>query len=312
MNESVSIVVPCYNEESCILEFDRRINSIFSKVVNLNVELIYINDGSDDLTEELLLSLEPLSHGNVRTVVTLSRNWGHQAAIECGMRLSTGQAIITIDADLQDPPEVIVELIERFNQGYDVVLAKRSVRIGETFFKKVSAKLWYKIINYLSDTELNPDVGDFRLLSRKALNALLKLEESTPYFRGLVNWIGFRSTEVEYMRDARYAGKTKYTFSKMWNLALSGVTSFTMKPLRVPFYARLLALPIAFFMSVYLVIEKITHSQQITPGYTSIVIISLWSFGIQMFTLGVIGEYLAKNFMQTKSRPRYLIQSISK
>jgi len=306
----ISIVVPCFNEEDSICEFDRRITSVFLAREDLHFELLYINDGSTDATESLLKNLPSLTKQNYRVLVNLSRNWGHQAAIECGMRLAKGDATITIDSDLQDPPELILELIEEFHRGFDVVLAKRSARAGESAFKKTTAKFFYKFIDSLSDTKLDTDVGDFRLLSRRALDSLLRLEESNPYFRGLVKWIGFPSKQIEYARDARYAGETKYSLSKMWNLALSGITSFTMRPLRIPFYASLLVLPVAFIMTLYLIVEKIVSPTLVTPGYTSIVIILLWSFGVQMFTLGVIGEYLAKNFVQTKSRPRYLIQSI--
>jgi len=300
-------VVPVFNEEEGIAHFHMRLTRLMASIPEKNFEVIYVDDGSADESKEIIRGLLGQASGFACKLVSLSRNFGHQAAIECGMRLSRGDAIVTIDADLQDPPEVIALMVEKFDSGFDVVLAHRLNRKGESIFKKFTAKLWYLIIDFLSDVKLSRDVGDFRLLSRKALDSLLSIQEASPYYRGLVSWIGFRSTTVDYIRDARFAGKTKYTLAKMWNLALSGLTNFSLRPLRIPFFASLITLPIALILTIFLIYEKFVSSVNAVPGYTSIVIILLWSFGIQMFTLGVIGEYLAKNFVQSKSRPRFLV-----
>ena len=300
-----SIVVPCFNEADCIGEFHRRLSNVMAGLRD-SWEVVYINDGSSDATMRLLEDLQR-ADGRV-ALVNLSRNFGKEIALTAGLDHTKGQAVIVIDADLQDPPEVIPELVAVWRQGFDMVYAQRRARLGETWLKKVTAAAFYGVMQRVGGgISMPPNTGDFRLMSRRATNALLQLREQHRFMKGLFAWVGFPSRAVEYDREPRHAGTTSWNYWKLWNLAVEGITGYTVAPLKVATY---LGLAVAAFAIIYagVVVGRTLMFGNTVPGYPSLMTATLFMGGIQLMTLGIIGEYLGRVFNEEKQRPLYIVQ----
>lgn len=302
--ETLSIVVPAYNEELVIAEFHRRISAVLDEI-NLPAEIIYINDGSKDKTSSILLELRKKDPRI--SLIELSRNFGKEIAMTAGLNYSKGSAVVVIDADLQDPPELITELIERWREGYDVVYAKRSSREGETYLKKTTSYLFYRVIKKLNRVDIPSDTGDFRLLSRRAVEAINLLPEQHRFMKGLFAWIGFRQIAVNYRRDIRFAGESKWNYWTLWLLALEGITSFTIAPLKIASYVGISVAFGAFIYAIWIIYKTLTFGDPIA-GFPTLITIILFLGGLQLLTLGIIGEYLGRMFNESKRRPLYLVQ----
>jgi glycosyltransferase involved in cell wall biosynthesis len=300
----LSIVVPCYNEAAVLAEFHRRIVAVCAGIADSEFELIYTDDGSIDETPVILRQLQA-SDERVR-VVALSRNFGHQVAVSAGLEHAAGDVAVIIDADLQDPPEVIPELLARWRDGYQVVYGMRTERPGETVFKLWTAKLFYRIINRLSKVKLPLDVGDFRLLDRKVIDVLLAMPERDRFLRGMVSWIGFRQVAVMYKRAERSAGASKYPLWKMLRFAADGVLSFSLTPLRLALWVGFLSIALAFAGIVYALIIRL-YTNDWVRGWTSIFTAVLFIGGAQLVTLGIIGEYIGRIYAEVKRRPLYVV-----
>jgi dolichol-phosphate mannosyltransferase len=309
----VSIVAPVYNEESVILEFFQRIEAIlpiFMDKFNINrdnIEILLINDGSVDGSFDLLKCISDNNTGY--KLIDLSRNYGHQIAITAGIENSQGDAIVIIDVDLQDPPEIILPLYEKFLEGYDVVNAVRTKREGESFFKIITAKLFYRVLNKLTHVDIPLDTGDFRIINRRVADTLNQMREKQRFVRGMISWVGFKQTGIPYNRDKRYAGKTKYPLNKMIKLALDGITSFSSFPLRLSSYLGFMAAFFGFIYSVVVLYTKL-FTDTAVPGWASINCVVLFLGGAQLICLGMIGEYLSRIYDEAKARPLYLIAGI--
>lgn len=299
----LSIIVPCFNEEEVIEETYRRITGIYPKL-GMDVELIFVNDGSKDKTMQKLTEFTHLSP-DVK-VLSFSRNFGHQRAITAGMDYSSGDAVIVIDADLQDPVEVIVQMVEKWREGYEVVYGKRIGRKGESAFKKATAKIFYRLLNRLSEAQIPTDVGDFRLIDRKVCDTLKRMPERSRYVRGLVAWLGFKTAFVEYVREPRFAGKTKYPLARMLKLASDGVISFSYKPLKIASFSGVLVSIISFIYLLYVLYAGLFTDNTIS-GWTSTMAVLLFMCGIILSVLGIIGEYIARIYEEVKARPIYVI-----
>lgn len=298
-----SVIVPLFNEEAVVCETHKRLSAVMSQTDG-EYEIIFVNDGSRDSTETLVKQI--MQNDSHVCLINFSRNFGHQTAISAGMDNARGQAIVVIDADLQDPPEVILEMIARWKEGYDVVYGKRSVREGETVFKKATAKIFYRFLASLTDIDIPTDTGDFRLIDRKVCDAMKTLKEKNRYIRGLVSWLGFKQTSVTYVRKERFAGETKYPLKKMLSFAGDAVTSFSDKPLKIAGYAGYLLSFISFIYLLYVVIRKITVGD-FGEGWASIVAINLFFNGVILIVLGIMGEYIGRIYDECKNRPLYVI-----
>lgn len=302
----ISVVVPCFNEEDGIAECHRRLTEIL-RGFDTWYEIVYVDDGSSDSTPAKLAALHA-SDPNV-TVIELSRNFGHQPAVTAGLEAARGQVVVIIDADLQDPPEVIARMLEKWAEGYEVVYGVRESRDGESGFKLWSAKLFYRLINALSDVAIPLDSGDFRLLDRKAVEAMKSMPERHRLLRGMCSWIGFRQCGVKYARAARFAGTTKYPFRKMLRLALDGVASFSTVPLRVLALVGVASAALALLGIIYaLVVRLFTHSW--VAGWTISFIGLLFLGGLQMISIGIVGEYVGRIYNEAKHRPLYIARSV--
>lgn len=299
-----SIIVPLYNEEEVIGESYKRIKAVMEETKE-DYEIIFINDGSRDQTEHLakeICSKDP----NIK-LINFSRNFGHQPAITAGMRESSGEAIIIIDADLQDPPSVMLKMIEKWKEGYDVVYGKRIKRSGETFFKKMTAKMYYRLLTRITDVKIPVDVGDFRLIDRSVCNALNDLPERNRYVRGLVSWVGYKQTFVEFEREERFSGETKYPLSKMIKLAVDGITGFSNKPLKLASTLGYIVSCFGFIYLIIILIQKLFTDTTI-QGWTSIIGLLLILNGVTLIMLGVLGEYVGRIYDEIKARPVYIIK----
>lgn len=303
--KSLSIVIPCYNEEEVLGELQRRL-SVVVDGFRIPTEIILIDDGSKDATWEMM---KDLSKKDPRyKVIKLSRNFGHQLALTCGLEQAKGDVIVILDADLQDPPELIPDMIELWKNGFDVVYGLRTKRSGETFLKKFFAFAFYRSIEKITKIKIPRDTGDFRLMDRKALNALLQLKEKHRFIRGMVSWVGFNQTPIPYQRPERFAGETKYPFKKSLMLAFDAITSFSYAPLRLATY---LGTAISAFAFVYIVVVIVLKFLDINLlGYTSMMASILLLGGVQLIVLGIIGEYVGRIFEQGQNRPLYLIDDI--
>jgi glycosyltransferase involved in cell wall biosynthesis len=297
----LSVVAPVFDEQELVEEFIAR---TVAAVADYEFELVLVNDGSSDATPELL-DRAAAADPRVR-VVHLSRNFGHQAALTAGLEHAVGDAVAMIDADLQDPPELIPDMIARWSQGADVVYAVREQREGETAFKLASASWFYKLFDKLAQVDLEPNSGDFRLLDRGALDALLAMTERSRFLRGMTVWVGFNQTAVSYQRDARHAGETKYTLRKMLRFSLDAITSFSHLPLQLATYAGMLSAGLAFIAIPVVIILRIFDSY--LPGFGAITIAILLLGGIQLIALGVIGEYVGRIYDEVKHRPLYIVR----
>jgi len=305
--ELCSIVLPVFNEEDGILYFHAELVAEISKLTSYYFEIIYVDDGSTDSTYQKINGFKKNQENHRVLIKKLSRNFGHQSAILAGLESSAGKKIVTMDSDGQDPPNCIGKLLEASELGYEIVYAKRTSRKGESAFKKVSAFLFYRLLSRISDSEIQLDTGDFRLVSRKALEAILRSQDQNLYLRGLVSWVGFKSTSVEYLRDERRFGKTKYPLRKMIELALRGVASFSVRPLRISFYGSGVVATLSMFGSIYLIVEKIINPEDTIPGYTTLAVLLLWSLTFQLFCIGLIGEYVGRSIQESRQRPQYIL-----
>jgi dolichol-phosphate mannosyltransferase len=302
----VSVVAPVFNEEEGIAEFYERTTKAMEAISPpVRHELVFVNDGSSDGSLDVLRKIAA-SDRRAR-VVDLSRNFGHQLAITSGIDNAEGDAVVVIDADLQDPPEVIAEMIQRWRDGFKVVYGVRTERAGENRFKLWTAKKFYRTLNRLSDTPLPVDSGDFRLLDRQVVDALCQLREENRYIRGMVSWIGFSQTAVEYARDPRYAGETKYTLRKMVRFAVDGITSFSEKPLRVSIQVGIITCFIALVLASIIVVGKVLEPDSALPGYASLMVVVLFFGGVQLLSIGLLGEYVGRIYRESKGRPLYFV-----
>ncbi|MDA8173482.1 MAG: glycosyltransferase family 2 protein [Nitrospiraceae bacterium] len=300
----LSIVVPVFNEEESISEFYTRLAAVMEKI-GRDYEIIFVNDGSADGT---LAALEAFRQKDKRVrVVDFSRNFGHQIAITAGMDFARGQAIVILDSDLQDPPEVIAEFVAKWDEGYEVVYGIRRKREGETTFKKLTATVFYRMLSGMSDINIPVDAGDFRLMDRKVVLALGEVRERNRYVRGLTSWVGFRQTGVPYLRDKRYAGSTKYPLAKMIKFALDAFVSFSNTPLRLAMYFGFASAALSFTYLVYILLLKI-FSGRLVQGWGSLIAAVLFLGGIQLISLGIIGEYVGRINDEIKKRPLYILR----
>ena len=303
----VSVVVPCYNEEEVLLECHSQITSVLEAYCGEDYEIVYVNDGSKDRTEEILRSIHGIS-GRVRAVM-LSRNFGHQAAVTSGLTAARGQCAVIIDADLQDPPAVIPQMLARWREGYQVVYGIRESRAGESGFKLWTAQLFYRVINRLADVEIPLDSGDFRLLDRQAISAMLSMPERHRLLRGMSSWIGFRQFGLKYARSARFAGTTKYPIGKMLNLALDGIFSFSTVPLRFVTILGLVTAAAAASGILYSLIVRIFTPHWVA-GWATLILAVLFMGGVEMFCFGILGEYIGRIYTEIKQRPLFLIREV--
>jgi polyisoprenyl-phosphate glycosyltransferase len=307
MTKLISIVVPCFNEQEVFVETNRRLKAVMSQlpIEQYQYEIIYVNDGSTDQT--LSLIKQALSEDKHLKCLSFSRNFGHQIAITAGLDACKGDAAVVIDADLQDPPSVILEMINLWEKGYDVVFGKRKDRVGESSFKLLTAKYFYKLINRLSDVDIPRDTGDFRLMDRNALNQFLLMRESYRFVRGMVAWIGFNQTFVEYDRESRFAGQTKYPLKKMLRLASDAILSFSNTPLKIATFVGFITSIAAFIGIIYsLYVRLFTKSW--VEGWTFLMIAILLIGGIILLVLGIIGEYVGRIYGEIKQRPLYIVK----
>ncbi|MCK5128481.1 MAG: glycosyltransferase family 2 protein [Clostridiales bacterium] len=297
----LSVVVPMYFEEAVVEECHSRLSAVVS---DYDYEVIYVNDGSTDNTLPMLKDIA--SKNNRIKIISFSRNFGHQAAVTAGVKYATGDCIVIIDADLQDPPEIIPDMINLWQEGYEVVYAKRKKRKGESFFKRLTAKAFYRILGSLTDTKIPNDTGDFRLIDRKVANAFKQMGEHNRFIRGMVAWLGFKQIPIEYVRDVRYAGETKYPLKKMLKLALDGIMSFSTKPIKLVTNLGALTLLFSFGIIVYVLISKFTGNA-ISDGWASTMIVITMLSGVQLISLGVVGGYISRIYEESRNRPIYLI-----
>lgn len=297
----LSVVVPMYFEEEVAKECHSRLSKAIS---DYDYEILYINDGSTDDTLPILKEIA--SQNNRVKIVSFSRNFGHQAAVTAGVKYATGDCIVIIDADLQDPPELIPDMIKLWQQGYEVVYAKRKKRRGESFFKRITARSFYRLLSKLTDTDIPNDTGDFRLIDKKVADAFNSMGEHNRFIRGMVAWLGYKQIPIEYVRDVRYAGETKYPFKKMLKLALDGIMSFSVKPLKLVTNLGALTLLFSFGIIVYVLISKFTGNA-LTDGWASTMVIITMLSGVQLISLGVVGGYISRIYEESRNRPIYLV-----
>jgi dolichol-phosphate mannosyltransferase len=304
-NIIISVVVPMYYEEMVAKECYKQLTDTLEGK-EFDYELIFVNDGSKDKTEDILLGLAKYDK-RVR-VINFSRNFGHQTAVTAGIFNAKGDAVVIIDADLQDPPRLILDMINLWKKGYDVVYGKRKKRNGETFFKLLTAKYFYRFLNYMSDIDIPKDTGDFRLIDKKVAQVFKNMPEKNRFVRGMMSWIGFSQTFIEYERDERFAGETKYPLKKMIKFATDGIVSFSTKPLKIVSFLGLLSIVLSIVIFLYSIISKIFIHETIV-GWASIVDIIAFFGGLQLISLGIVGEYVARIYEESKNRPLYIIKS---
>ncbi|MCA8881746.1 MAG: glycosyltransferase family 2 protein [Rhodobacteraceae bacterium] len=302
----ISIVCPCYNEVGGLGEFVRRISAVFEPAGQA-FEIVFVNDGSTDGTLADMRALA-LAHDFV-TVVNLSRNFGKEIAMTAGLGEASGDAVVVIDADLQDPPEVIPDFIAAYCEGYDVVYGRRTEREGETWMKKATAHSFYRVMQNLGPVRLPEDVGDFRLMSRRAVDALMQMPETHRFMKGLFAWIGFPSREIPYRRHPRFHGTTKWNYRKLIGLSIEGITSFSTFPLRVTSFLGLAIAVLAFVAGVYFFVRSLLYGDPVR-GFPTLYVTILLLGGTQLLALGIIGEYLGRVFNETKRRPLYFVESV--
>lgn len=299
-----SIIIPVYNEELVVRETYKRLKAVMEQTDG-PYELLFVNDGSKDKTIDILKELSV--RDEMVKYLDFSRNFGHQIAITAGMDYAAGEAVVIIDADLQDPPELMLEMIQKWKEGYEVVYAKRTKRKGETFFKKQTAHLFYRVLRALTDIDIPLDTGDFRLIDRKVCDQLVSMKERSRFVRGLVSWVGFKQTAIEYERDERLAGETKYPLKKMLRFSMDGITSFSYKPLKL---ASILGILLSFssviWMFIVLYLKLFTEST--VTGWSSLLMTMLFFNGVVLVMLGVIGEYIGRIYDEAKNRPLYILQ----
>ena len=301
----LSIVVPIYNEEESLLEMHRRLSDVLGGL-GVTYEMLLVNDGSDDRSAELigdLVAQDPTVRG-----IHFSRNFGHQAALAAGLQHCAGRVVVVIDADLQDPPELIGEMLERWRDGYEVVYAQRVARRRESLAKRATAYAFYRILRRITPVEIPSDTGDFCLMDRRIVELLNAMPERNRYVRGLRAWVGFRQTSVTFERAPRFAGEAKYTFAKSVGLAINGILSLSKLPLRLATYFGLLVSAASFVLAIWFIVQRLT-GQPLIRGWSSTVVIVLFLGGVQLLTIGIIGEYLSRIYDEVKGRPLYVVRS---
>lgn len=303
--KTVSVVIPCFNESEVIDFTVEELLSVTNSISNYKFELIFVNDGSSDDTESKLLAYSK-QHENIRTI-SFSRNFGHQQAVSAGLDVSTGDAVVLIDADLQDPPKVISDMIVKWEEGFDVVYGTRANREGESWFKRVTAKSFYRLLSYLSEVQIPLDTGDFRLMDRQVVAHLIAMPEKSRFIRGMVSWIGFNQTAITYERSARFAGESKYPLTKMIKFGLDGILSFSVKPLKLSIMMGFVCSGISMLMLLYFVYVRIMTDHWVS-GWTSLFVAILFMGGVQLISIGIVGEYVARIYKESKNRPLYIIK----
>jgi polyisoprenyl-phosphate glycosyltransferase len=301
----LSVIVPCYNEAVVLPATHARLSNVLGDLPKLEHELIFVNDGSQDQTQLILTQLQLQDH-HVR-VLSLSRNFGHQIAVTAGLEEAAGDAVVIIDADLQDPPELIPEMVRLWRDGNDVVYGIRIEREGESRFKLWTAKVFYRLINRLSETKMPLDAGDFRLLDRKVVEVINTMPERARFLRGMVSWAGFRQVSIPYDRAARHAGDSKYPLRKMIHFAMDGIISFSLVPLKLAIWTGFLAIWIAVAGIVVAILDRLLE-KDLTRGWASLFVAILFMGGVQLVSLGIIGEYLGRIYTEVKRRPLYVVQ----
>ncbi|GAL87219.1 b-glycosyltransferase, glycosyltransferase family 2 protein [Sporocytophaga myxococcoides] len=299
----ISVIIPIYNEEKNILLLYKRVSDVLQNL-NVEYELVFVNDGSKDKSINIICSLAK-SDLSVK-YIDFSRNFGHQIAVTAGLDKCTGNFIVIIDADLQDPPELIIDLYAKAKQGFEVVYAKRKTRKGENVLKKLTAYVFYRLLAKITSCEIPVDTGDFRIMSRKVLDVLKNMPEQQKYLRGQIAWIGFNQTFVEYDRNERHSGKTGYTYRKMLKFAFDGITSFSNFPLKVASIAGFIVSGIAFIIMLYTLYSRFV-SKDFVPGWTSLMLSVMFIGGIQLICMGIIGEYISRIANNVRNRPLYII-----
>lgn len=307
--KKISVVIPMYCEEEVVdICYKRVINNLKKLSDKYSYEIIFINDGSKDSTLEILKKIAS-NDDNVK-IISFSRNFGHQAAVTAGIRNVTGDAIIIMDADLQDPPELFEGMIEKWEEGYEVVYGKRKTREGESIFKLLTARMFYNTLNKLSEIEIPKDTGDFRLVDRKVIDVIATLPEHNKFLRGLFSWVGFNQYAYEYNRVNRVAGKTKYPFKKMFKLATDGVLSFSAKPLKIVGAIGIFSVIVSIIILIYSIVSYMFKLNSLTPGWTSIMCTMTFIGGIILISLWMIGEYIARIYEESLGRPEYIIDEL--
>ncbi len=306
MSIEISLIIPMYNEEDNIETLFKRVIDTLEKL-KLTYEIICVNDGSKDRTLEILINYHQTNQAI--KVVNLSRNFGKDIALTAGIDCAHGNAVIPIDADLQDPPELIGEMIQKWQEGYDIVYATRESRQGETWFKRFTANIFYILLDKITKVDIPKNTGDFRLLDRQVVEAIKRLPERTRFMKGIFAWVGFKSISIVFERQPRLQGNTKWNYWKLWNFALDGITSFSVLPLKVWTYMGLVISIISLVYASFLVIRTIFFGIDV-PGYASLMVTILFLGGIQLITLGIIGEYLGRVYEEIKGRPLYLVRDL--
>lgn len=304
-NKLISIVVPMYYEEKVADECYKRLKKVMNDN-NINYEFIFVNDGSKDRTFEILNKIA--EKDNNTKIISFSRNFGHQIAVTAGVDKAKGDAVVVIDADLQDPPELIPKMIDLWNEGYKVVYAKRKKRKGESFFKLFTAGMFYRILDKMTDIDIPLDTGDFRLMDRDVVNVLKTMKENNRFVRGMVSWVGFKQTPIEYERDERFAGETKYPLKKMIKFASDGIISFSAKPLKLMGSLGVFCVSISLIIFLYALIRKLTNDVNVVSGWASIMTAVTFLGGVQLLSISVLGEYIGRIYDESKGRPLYIIE----
>lgn len=303
----LSVVAPCYNEEAGLPEFVRRVKAACASL-GCDYEIVLVNDGSRDRT--LAVALDLASGDPLIRVINLLRNFGHQAAVTAGLDIAVGDVVVLIDSDLQDPPEVIVEMLAAWKNGADVAYGQRRSRAGETAFKLFTAKLFYRLLKRLTKSDIPADAGDFRLMDRRVVDVLHSMRERHRFIRGMVSWVGGKQVAVPYDRTARFAGETKYPLRKMFAFALDAITSFSIVPLRLVTCLALTIIGLTVLAAIGVVAVKLINPNYFIPGYPSIIITVVFFGGVQLLALGIIGEYLGRMYESIKARPIYIVEQI--
>ena len=303
--KKVSLVIPMYYEEEVAEECYKRVKEVLNSLENYEHEVVFVNDGSKDRTLEILENIAA-NDKNIK-VVSFARNFGHQCAVTAGLKEVTGDAIVIIDADLQDPPELIPDMLKLWEDGNEVIYAKRKKRAGESAFKLFTAKMFYKALNGLSDVEIPKDTGDFRLVDKKVVDVINGLPEHNKFLRGLFSWVGFKQAPFEYERKERFAGKTKYPLKKMLKLASDGIISFSTKPLKIIGGIGIASIMVSFLVLLYAILSFIFKWNNLTAGWTSIMVAITFFAGVQLLSIWIISEYIARIYDESKGRPQYII-----
>lgn len=305
--ETLSVIVPCFNEEAVITESYSRLRKVLDGITTLQTEIVFINDGSRDRTAEMLSAIAATD--SLVKVIHFSRNFGHQSAVTAGIHYCTSDLAVIIDADLQDPPELIPGMLEtQKREKANVVYCVREKRNGESFFKKLSAGLFYRSMNYMSEVSIPLDTGDFRLIDRHIMDEFKKFREKGKYIRGIISWIGFKQVPFKYQREARFAGETKYPFRKMLHFAATAMLYFSKKPLKLATTMGFITVMIGVFYAIWILVGKIVGYTHALSGWSSIIILIIFFGGVQLLTVGVLGQYIGILFDEIKDRPEYIIE----